>query len=83
MVNGKGDSIMAEVTNELIFEVLKNIQSELGYMRRMMDDYGEQFKSIRHMLMAMQSDDLRHEATLAGLRVDIDRVNKRLNLNDA
>jgi hypothetical protein len=74
---------MADVTNELMFEVLKSVQSEVGYMRRAMDDYGEHLKGIRHMLMAMQSDDLRHEATIAGLRVDLDRINKRLNINDA
>ena len=74
---------MAEVTNELMYEVLKSIQGEVVTMRRTMDDYGEQLKGIRHILMAMQSDDLRHEATIAGLRVDIDRINKRMNINDA
>ena len=74
---------MAEVTNELMYEVLKSIQGEVVTMRRTMEDYGEQLKGIRHILMAMQSDDLRHEATIAGLRVDIDRINKRMNINDA
>ncbi|MGB4967716.1 MAG: hypothetical protein WBO35_05960 [Candidatus Saccharimonadales bacterium] len=74
---------MTEPTSDLLFEVLKEIQANVAYIRRRMDDHDEQFKSIRHMLMAMQGDDLRHEATIAAMRVDIDRINKRLNLSDA
>ena len=71
------------VTNELIYGVLKKIQEDVTHIRRRVDDHDEQFKSLRHMMMAMQSDDLRHEATIAGLRSDVDRIRNRLELSDA
>ena len=70
------------ITNELIYGVLKKIQEDVAYIRRS-DDHDEQFKGLRHMMMAMQSDDLRHEATIAGLRADVDRIKNRLELADA
>ena len=39
--------------------------------------------AIRHMLVAMQSDDLRQEAALAGMRSDVDTIKRRLNLAEA
>jgi hypothetical protein len=71
------------ITNELIYGVLKKIQEDVAYIRRRSDDHDEQFKGLRHMMMAMQSDDLRHEATIAGLRADVDRIKNRLELADA
>lgn len=74
---------MAEtVTSELIYEILKEIRDDVRHIRARVDGHDDQFKSIRHMLVAMQSDDLRHEATVAGLRVDIDSIRRRLNLAD-
>ncbi|PZN81844.1 MAG: hypothetical protein DM484_07475 [Candidatus Methylumidiphilus alinenensis] len=71
------------VTNELLYSVLKKIQEDVSYIRRRADDHDEQFKGMRHMLASMQSDDLRHEATIAGLRSDVDRIKNRLELADA
>ena len=71
------------VTNELMYEVLKKIQADVGDIRTRITDVEEQMKGIRHVLIAMQSDDLRHEAVIAGLRVDMDKVRKRLDLTDA
>ncbi len=73
----------AHVTNELLLGILKKIQEDVSYIRRRVDDHDEQFKSIRHMLMAMQSDDLRNEATVAAVRADVDRIKHRLEIGDA
>ena len=74
---------MAEVTNDLLYEVLKALREDITHIRLRVDSHEEQFKSIRHMLVAMQSDDLRHEVTFAGLRADVDTIKRRLNLSDA
>ncbi len=72
-----------KITNELIYEVLKKIQADVADIKKNVRDHDEQFKSIRHMLVAMQSDDLRSEATIAGVRSDVDRIKRRLELSDA
>jgi hypothetical protein len=72
-----------KVTNELMYEILKKIQDDVSHIRMRADDHSEQFKGIRHMLVAMQSDDLRHEATIVGLRADVDTIRRRLSLSDA
>ncbi len=75
---------MAEnVTNELIYEVLKQIEADVADLKKTGKRQDEQFSGIRHMLVAMQSDDLRQEAALAALRVDVDTIKRRLNLVEA
>lgn len=73
---------MPEATNELIYEVLKKIQRDVGDVRLRTVSLEEQLKSIRHILVAMQTGDLHHEATIAGLRVDVDAIKQHLNLSD-
>lgn len=47
------------ITNELIYGILKKIQDDLAYLRRKADGHDEQFNGVRHLLISMQSDDLR------------------------
>jgi hypothetical protein len=70
------------ITNELIYEILKQIRDDVTHIRQRVDGHDEQFKGVRHLLMAIQSDDLRTEAAIAGVRVDIDTIKRRLNLVD-
>ena len=79
---GQGQG-MAEVTNELIYEVLKQIQADIAELKAANLRHDEQFKSVRHTLVAMQGNDLHHEATMAGVRADVDTIKRRLNLSDA
>jgi uncharacterized protein YicC (UPF0701 family) len=75
---------MAEnVSNDLIYEILKQIQTDIADLKKIGARQNEQFSGIRHMLVAMQSDDLRQEAALAALRVDVDTIKRRLNLVEA
>jgi hypothetical protein len=71
------------INNELIYKVLIAVRDDVRHIRQRVDDHDEQFKAIRHMLAAMQSDDMRHEATITGLRSDVDRIKRRLELSDA
>jgi hypothetical protein len=74
---------MAEISNELIYEVLKKVQRDVADIRLRVESHDEQLKSIRHILVAMQSGDLHHEATIAGLRADVDTIKQHLSLSDA
>ena len=47
---------MAEVTNELIYEVLKKIQDELGQLRSGQRTQGEEISAMRGHLVAIQKD---------------------------
>jgi chromosome segregation ATPase len=75
------------VTNELIFEVLKKVQQDVGDMRREVGDVRlrterleEQLGSMRHILVAMQTGDLHQEARIAELRVDVDAIKQHLTI---
>jgi flagellar capping protein FliD len=70
------------ISNELIYEILKKLQAGQSRMEARLAEHSEQFNGIRHLLIAMQSDDLRTEAAVAGLRVDMDTIKTRLNLID-
>jgi hypothetical protein len=51
---------MAEtITNELIYEILKQIRDDVAQVRQRVESHDEQFKGLRHLLIAIQSDDLR------------------------
>lgn len=73
---------MAEVTNELIYEVLKKIQDELGQLRSGQRTQGEEISAMRGHLVAIQKDihnlyDIGHDT---GRRLE--RIERRLELKD-
>ena len=78
-----GDRMNSNVTNEIMFEVLKQIQADVSHIRHRIDEHDEQFKGIRHLLIALQGDGLRHDAVIAAVRADVDTIKRRLNLSDA
>ena len=47
------------------------------------DAHDEQFKGPQHLPLAIQSDDIRTEAAIASVRVDVDTIKRRLNLSDS
>ncbi|MGC3983098.1 MAG: hypothetical protein QM808_17735 [Steroidobacteraceae bacterium] len=71
------------VTNELIYEILKKIQEQGADTNRRVMDLEEQMKGTRHLLVSMQSDDLRYDAAISALRADMSQIKNRLNLADA
>jgi hypothetical protein len=70
---------MTTIDNELICEILKAIQADVADIKKRVILNEEQLTGIRHVLIAMQSDDLRHEAAVASMRMDIDSIKNRLN----
>jgi hypothetical protein len=74
---------MADPDNKLILENLKKIQAGIADLRLRSENVEEQLSSIRHILVAMQTDDLHQEARITGLRADVDAIKQHLHLSDA
>ncbi|MFP4127202.1 MAG: hypothetical protein ACLFU0_11225 [Alphaproteobacteria bacterium] len=73
---------MAEITNALIYEVLKAVQADVAQVK-------ERITSIEHTQLAMRShlagrvtSELTRDADLAALRARIERIERRLQLQD-
>ncbi|MEW8072604.1 MAG: hypothetical protein AB2826_19480 [Candidatus Thiodiazotropha sp.] len=74
---------MTRITNELIYEVLKNVQADISELKSVVVELKEGQIGLRGQLHAIQGDALRQERTVAVLQLDIDRIKNRLDLADA
>ena len=75
---------MAEnVTNELIYEVLKQIQDRLVEVESTQTDHTRQLIRIREELNGLRGDDIRREVLQAQTDQRLQRIENRLNLTDA
>jgi len=82
---------MAEnVTNELIYEVLKQIQDRLAKVEATLTDHTrlfirvrEEINSVREDINGLRGDDLRREAMQAKMDARLQRIENRLSLSDA
>lgn len=70
------------ITNELMYEVLKKIQQQLGRMDTKLDDHTRQFIALREQLHTLDGNALRQERLIAALEVRIERIEARLDLHD-
>ncbi len=74
---------MTDVTNELMYEVLKRIQTDTAVLKEGQASIKQEIVSVRKQLHVIQGDNLRQEQTVAGVQLDIDRIKTRLDLSDA
>lgn len=74
---------MAEVTNELIYEVLKKVQEDVGSLRNDVRSIREEMIAMRGHLNAVQRDVANIYDRLAVLDMRVDRIERRLELSDA
>jgi len=74
---------MAEVTNELLYEVLKKLQADMAEVKKTLSDHGHQFIRIREEINALRGDDLRRESMQAQMDHRLERIEHRLQLTDA
>ncbi len=74
---------MTRITNELIYEVLRKLQSDVAEMKGDVRELKEGQIGLRSQLHSIQGDSLRQERTVAGLQLDIERIKTRLDLADA
>ena len=70
------------VTNELIYELLKRMHSDLSFLRDDMHRLEGETRSIKGHIVALMQNDLQRDADIASLRADMDRVKQRLELVD-
>ena len=75
--------VMADVNNQLLYEILKTIQSGQVELKAALADQPRQLIRIRKEINSLRGDDLRREALQAQMDVRLDRIEHRLNLTDA
>lgn len=71
---------MSEVTNELLFDVLKRIQIKLDTLEQKIDDLGVRLLAVEQHMSALQISEYRQNSELDRLRSRIERIEKRLDL---
>ena len=74
---------MTDVTNELMYEVLKEIQARLTHVEDNTRDLVKGQLRIRKDINELRGDIIRHDENFARLEVRLDRIEKRLELVDA
>ena len=73
---------MAEVTNELMFELLKQIHGEIRDLKEGQRDLRQELISIRGHMLAMQNDITNIYGVLGRHDDRLERIEKRLELVD-
>lgn len=74
---------MNEITNELIYEILKQLQTGMTEMKATLADHTRQLLRIRDDINNLRSDDLRIETMQTSMDARLERIERRLNLSDA
>ena len=74
---------MVEITNELMFEVLKAMQQRLDGIDRHLKDLVHGQIRLREEVNRLRGDDLRRETLQTQMDNRLERIEVRLNLNDA
>jgi septation ring formation regulator EzrA len=73
---------MAEVSSELIYEVLKRVQDQLVNLNDGQRDIREELRALRGHSLAMQTDVHNIYNILNSLEGRVDRIERRLELRD-
>ena len=73
---------MPEITNELIYEVLKAIQADIAELNDGVTSIEPTQRAMRSHLAGLVTSDLDRHADLAALRARVERIERRLELRD-
>lgn len=73
---------MAEVTNELIFEVLKSMQPDIRLLKDGQAEIKQELNSMRGQLIAINQDIANIYGILGRHEVRLDRIERRLELRE-
>jgi hypothetical protein len=71
---------MAEVTNELIYEVLKRLQNDVGLLKDGQREMNGQLQAMREHMLATQKDITNVYDRLVGFELRLERIERRLDL---
>lgn len=74
---------MPEATNDLIYEVLRQLQAGISEVKGTLQDHTQMLIKIREEIHTLRGDDLRREAMQAQMDFRLERMESRLNLRDA
>jgi septal ring factor EnvC (AmiA/AmiB activator) len=68
---------MVEISNDLIFEILKSVQSRLDSMDKSLKDLAQGQIRVREDLNNFHRDTIRLESQIADVNVRLERIEKR------
>ncbi len=71
---------MAEITNELIYEVLKSMQARLGNMEQGQKEIAARISALQTHMLAVEKDVANLYEALAALDTRLERIEKRLDI---
>jgi hypothetical protein len=74
---------MAEVSNELIFEVLKQVQQRLDRVDHKVDELKSEMNAFRGHMISLQQDTQNIYAMLGRDDLHLERIERRLELSYA
>ena len=81
---------MAEVTNELMYEILKPVQARLEQLDGKADENKHDMQAVRSQILGLHHDLLSIHQELGGMHATsirhenrLDRIERRLELSDA
>jgi len=74
---------MAEVTSELIYEVLKAMPDRLGKLEDKMDEVKQELQAIRTHQLAMRQDTQNIYSALTRQDTRFERIERRLELTES
>jgi chromosome segregation ATPase len=75
-----GGPIMAEISSDLLLEILNKIQDRLGSIEHKVDQLKAEMQAMRGHIIAMQQDIHNIYSTLARHDMRLDRIERRLGL---
>jgi septation ring formation regulator EzrA len=74
---------MTEVSNELIFDVVKQVQQRLDRVDNEVDELKSEMNAFRGHLISLRQDTQNIYAMLGRHDVHLERIERRLELSDA
>lgn len=74
---------MIEVTNKIMFEVLKRIQAGVAHIKGRVDEHDQQVVALREQLHNLQVDMLRLDRQGSFVVHRLERIERRLELAEA
>ena len=73
---------MTEVTIELLYEVLRKVQGDIGDLKVGQNEIKAELRAIRGHMLAIQTDVSNLYSGQAELKSRLERVERRFNLTD-
>ena len=74
---------MTEPTNSLLLEHLKRIQADLSEVKRDVRGVKSEIVSLRTIMGEFLKADARREGSIASLEVRVERIERRLDIQDS